>query len=190
MSGKEKPVRESRSDTVCKGQSEAFRSGPMEHNQIRLPGSENSRSFCFCPTVLNSFCPTTRLPLPVPRFCEPLPRRPPVAIPVKPVLTRQGGFASSSPLKRKSPQEKQPHCGLLASLPRICVCGCFANVRRISHPRAAGNVFFRESFGACCNFSRYGCNFWRYRRIFRLLDKTAEPLARLLPWPRASGILY
>ena len=42
---------------------------------------------------------------------------------------------------------------------------------------------------ASCNFSRYGCNFRGYRRIFRLLDKTAEPLARLLPWRRGSGIL-
>lgn len=42
---------------------------------------------------------------------------------------------------------------------------------------------------AGCNFSRYSRNFGRYRLLFALLDKTAEPHARLIAWPRASGIV-
>ena len=42
---------------------------------------------------------------------------------------------------------------------------------------------------AGCNFPRYSRNFGRYGRIFALLDKTANPLARLLPRHRASGVL-
>jgi len=81
---------------------------PMERGQIRPPGSENSKALCLYPPVLNSFCSTTRLPLPVPRFCEPLPLAPPVAIRVKPVLTRQGGFALALPRKTEKPALLEP----------------------------------------------------------------------------------
>ena len=79
------------------GSAEVFSTQPNGARPIRPPGSENSKALFLYPPVLNSFCPTTRLPLPVPRFCEPLPLAPPVAIRVKPVLTRQGGFALALP---------------------------------------------------------------------------------------------